>query len=539
MLPFAAPSICKEGATAAAVTFVGSGSAGYADPGGTYNFSGLRDASNNVPTLQQNDVVVVAMGRRGFSGLTLDESTPTGYTRIYGYDSDTINFVVSYKIMGATPDTSLTVVNANSPSNVGSPGLTIHVFRGVDPTNPVDVNAQAAVGSGTANAPAITPASANALIYVAAGGNRVDPLTRPANLDSTTNAYRYDNGTHSSFKGEAGAGFYSAWSSGSFDPDAFGGTSGTGAAVSVALRANGAGIVTAPVITGDAYVGETLTATTIPGASYQWKRDGVNISGATSSTYVTTDDDEGASITCAATLNGSTLTSNSIGPIVRLLTLIEAMFGGGETGDLWRFDADNTDATTAGDGIGTATGLVNSTTMTAPDASNKPTLQTVGGYQCASFDGSGDRLVRAFGSTVSQPGTILIALRNNSTATHAIVTGSSSSSRWQISNDSSDNIILVSASTALDSTFNSPIGDAVLTVELNGASSKFRKNGIQTASGNAGTGGTNQLTVGALWDGTFGGAMDVYAVMFINRVLTSTERADAENYMARVSPATL
>ena len=66
------------------------------------------------------------------------------------------------------------------------------------------------------------------------------------------------------------------------------------------------------VIDGFVITGQTLTAYTLAGATYQWKRNSVNISGATSSTYAVTPDDEGNAITCDVVVNGQTLTSNSL-----------------------------------------------------------------------------------------------------------------------------------------------------------------------------------------------------------------------------------
>ena len=80
-----------------------------------------------------------------------------------------------------------------------------------------------------------------------------------------------------------------------------------------------------PQITGTAAVGSTLTASTgiwspTPRFTYQWLRDGTNISGATSRTYVLTSADFGRSIsfTLTATLIGyptGSKTSASVGPV--------------------------------------------------------------------------------------------------------------------------------------------------------------------------------------------------------------------------------
>tara|TARA_Y100000593_G_scaffold73145_1_gene134345 strand:- start:14072 stop:15163 length:1092 start_codon:yes stop_codon:yes gene_type:complete len=86
----------------------------------------------------------------------------------------------------------------------------------------------------------------------------------------------------------------------------------------------------APSISGNAPVGSTLTCDggswdgqsngTVT-VSYQWKRNGSNISGATSSTYTTVSDDAGASVTCQCTGSndggsdsGQATSSNAIVP---------------------------------------------------------------------------------------------------------------------------------------------------------------------------------------------------------------------------------
>ena len=85
--------------------------------------------------------------------------------------------------------------------------------------------------------------------------------------------------------------------------------------------------LTPPVISGTAERGETLSSTTGTWTgtgtiifAYQWQRDNVNISGATSSTYVLVADDDNTSITCVVTATddvGSTNSlSNAISPIL-------------------------------------------------------------------------------------------------------------------------------------------------------------------------------------------------------------------------------
>lgn len=89
------------------------------------------------------------------------------------------------------------------------------------------------------------------------------------------------------------------------------------------FRAPGAIVnLIAPAISGTLSIGNTLTCSTgsynvTPGSySYQWKRAGVNIGGATSSSYVVTSSDLGPAITCSVTASKGALSlttsSNSI-----------------------------------------------------------------------------------------------------------------------------------------------------------------------------------------------------------------------------------
>ena len=83
----------------------------------------------------------------------------------------------------------------------------------------------------------------------------------------------------------------------------------------------------APIISGGPYVGDVLTATTgtwtgTPALflySYQWRRDGVDIAGATASTYTIDNADDGADITCLVTA------TNAGGPVSLVTNAISAL----------------------------------------------------------------------------------------------------------------------------------------------------------------------------------------------------------------------
>ena len=106
------------------------------------------------------------------------------------------------------------------------------------------------------------------------------------------------------------------------------------AAIIAAFRAVGAQSVSGtaptntvvPAITGTTTEGQTLTSDTgtwsgtVVSYTYQWKDDGVNIAGATASTYVLTSAEVGGTITCTVTATnevGSTsATSAGVGPVL-------------------------------------------------------------------------------------------------------------------------------------------------------------------------------------------------------------------------------
>lgn len=87
----------------------------------------------------------------------------------------------------------------------------------------------------------------------------------------------------------------------------------------VSLRANWTGLPVnsvAPVASGTGTVGQTLSVTDgtwtySPSFTYQWKRGGVNIGGATSNTYLLDALDAGTTVTCAVT--GTNIAGNASG----------------------------------------------------------------------------------------------------------------------------------------------------------------------------------------------------------------------------------
>lgn len=92
----------------------------------------------------------------------------------------------------------------------------------------------------------------------------------------------------------------------------------------------------APAISGTLIVGQTLTCTSgtwtsdtglIPPYLYQWKRGGVNIGGATSSTYTLVSADAGTAITCQVTATDSDGSTNALSNSVTILATIIDVLG--------------------------------------------------------------------------------------------------------------------------------------------------------------------------------------------------------------------
>lgn len=251
-----------------AITFVGSktfNAAGVAS--GTFNVSlaDLKDASGADATLLENDFVLINY----VAAVETDAAytPPSGYTEeaeLYsdGTGRDT-NQAIWRKFMGSSPDASVDIPNSGDAA--GGVAGTIHAFRGVDTTTPLDVAAVPATGAGTArpDPAAITPVTAGAWIVVcgASAAATGAVFANPGDLSATTNHFRSavqadDNDAM------AGTGIKTDWVSGAFNPVSFGGgstgTGGSWTADTLALRPFAAG--------GNVgLASETDTAVVLPG----------------------------------------------------------------------------------------------------------------------------------------------------------------------------------------------------------------------------------------------------------------------------------
>lgn len=225
-----------------AISYVGGKGAGTAGTGGgsITLTTGLTGGSGGAPIEGDLVVVTVSVGTAARAPTTAI-STPTGYTPLTAqrttattYDT---NVQTCYKVMGSTPDTAVTI--PPSGNNADGIAYTIQVFRGVDPTTPMDATPTYATGSGVNSRPdpaAITPVTAGAWIVCCGGGAAATGAVYTAGY--LTNLLTF-NGPDTN-DGTVGSGYYTGWTSGAYDPAVFGGGSVNAAnswgATTLALR---------------------------------------------------------------------------------------------------------------------------------------------------------------------------------------------------------------------------------------------------------------------------------------------------------------
>jgi len=192
-------------------------------------------------TARGGDLVVAAYG------LGLDFGTPgditSGYTEIcnlFVSDTNALQFLVKYKVMTSTPDTTVTFGTTGASAENGM-AKAVAVFRGVNAT-PLDVTSTTASSANSvlANPPSITPVTPGAWIVCVGGGghNQGDGATF---TNSELLNFITIGANGGSDDGLIGVGYKSDWTSGAFDPVAFGfsasnSTNYSWAAVSIALR---------------------------------------------------------------------------------------------------------------------------------------------------------------------------------------------------------------------------------------------------------------------------------------------------------------
>lgn len=203
----------------------------------TISLTGLTGGSDSAPSEGDFVIVTVCIGASGETPATsLVTSGYTSLTQLFGDDTQDCFLQVHHKFMGSTPDTEVVVSRSGNINNALA--VTVQVFRGVDPTTPMDVTPVSATGinTGRPNPGAITPVTSGAWIVVCSGSGTSTGVTFTYSYLTnllTVNSSDADDAT-------IGSGYYTGWTSGSYDPAASttGSTSTFGAwcAYTLALR---------------------------------------------------------------------------------------------------------------------------------------------------------------------------------------------------------------------------------------------------------------------------------------------------------------
>lgn len=221
--------------------FVGYKSDAEAGGTATYQFSLTTLTGGIASAPAEGDIVIVASAVGAVADINLQMST-AGYTELvdlYSNDTSDANLAVYYKVMGSVPDTSVTIVESGSTSYASA--AVVHVWRDIDPTNPIDVTSTTATGTNGSNAnpPAITTATENAVVLAVGAG--VEDGDNGATVFTSTGLSNFISvGSNDTYSITVAMGSITTTTPTTVDPAAFtssrSSTSESWAAATVALR---------------------------------------------------------------------------------------------------------------------------------------------------------------------------------------------------------------------------------------------------------------------------------------------------------------
>jgi hypothetical protein len=163
-----------------AIQYLGRWASNVSSTSTTFDISGTDNFGNSFGGLQQDDLVIVATGWVQASGTDGNPGvTSAGWTEVadlYTGGNRTCNFAVAYKVMGATPDSIVTV------SSGGTLMITaIHAFRNINTTTPLDATSTTATSTGNilVDGPSITTVTDNAVAITCGmfGSSNMNPFS--------------------------------------------------------------------------------------------------------------------------------------------------------------------------------------------------------------------------------------------------------------------------------------------------------------------------------------------------------------------------
>lgn len=128
-----------------------------------YEFSTYSGNAALPSGLEENDIVVFIGGHNGTGTSGFGSAEITGYTTIERSQTGDLSRYVGYKVMGATPDTTIDLGAASSSGSTNG-GIVIGAFRNVDTTTPLDVTSTTSTTANSADCPAITTVNNGCMI---------------------------------------------------------------------------------------------------------------------------------------------------------------------------------------------------------------------------------------------------------------------------------------------------------------------------------------------------------------------------------------
>jgi len=287
-----------------ALTYVGGTSGTGTGASYTVSLNGtLTGGSNSSP--QTGDLILVFIGQSNSTTVTstCSGNTSGAYPTISAYqnqaDTYDANLDSYYRFAGATPDTTLTIARTNN-TTYGC-ATVVQVWRGAHSTTPFNVTptVAAASNSSVANPAAITPTTAGSMIVYCGHGTQTSTGTAYTTAGTYPISAKGDGSTSDAIIMVAA---YTAWTSGSYDPAAFAGSTTTTACAWAALTV---------VIQPQPVVNYPLTCDsgsyTYTGSSATVSRNRVLTSSSGSYTYT----GSSADLTKGAALNNRDLTTNA------------------------------------------------------------------------------------------------------------------------------------------------------------------------------------------------------------------------------------
>lgn len=197
-----------------AITYVGGTQAGLGTGNTTISLTTLTGGIASAPAANDIVVVTVAVGYVGDLSVGVLTSGYTEISELWSNDVVDTNLSVSTKIMGATPDTSVSVTG-RGVTTAGGVAI-VQVYRGVDLTTPLDVTPTTASTINTVlpNPPAITPVTSGALIVAIGAGAHTRDLAAFSASYLSNFSYAIYNSTQDITAGMGNI----TWTGGTYDP---------------------------------------------------------------------------------------------------------------------------------------------------------------------------------------------------------------------------------------------------------------------------------------------------------------------------------